>query len=173
MYFIYFDHWVMLRIAWCTAGEGIFVIRQPHHHQNRSFDCYSCAKAIERLWKVWCSLLDRRNYVQSEIQLHIVVIIIFPCAMNRLWRKFQQLGTIQDPDACQQAPRVSSRAQDAIPDPQRTQIVTEYHFKDFPTHFSNPDWFFPLKLFIESNLTYLRILTSSILLVPTSTSIYH
>ena len=31
--------------------------------------------------------------------------------------EFQQLGTIQGPDACRQAPRVSTRAQDAIPDP--------------------------------------------------------
>ena len=45
--------------------------------------------------------------------------------MDRLRRKFQQLGTLQSPDACRQAPRTPTRAQDAIPDPQRTQVVTE------------------------------------------------
>ena len=63
--------------------------------------------------------------------------------MDRLRREFQQLGTLQSPDACQQKPRVSTRAQDAIPDPQRTQVVTENLFQDF-LDFSNRDWFFPL-----------------------------
>ena len=49
--------------------------------------------------------------------------------------KFQQLGTLQGPDACRQAPRVSTRTQDAIPDPQRTQV-------EFPRLFQR-DWFFP------------------------------
>jgi hypothetical protein len=60
--------------------------------------------------------------------------------MDRLRREFQQLGTLQSPDACRQAPRSSTSAQDAIPDPQRIQVVTEYLFQDF----SNRDWFFPL-----------------------------
>jgi len=65
------------------------------------------------------------------------------CALDRVRREFQQLGTLQSPDACRQAPRVSTRAQDAIPDPQRTQVVTEYLFKIF-LDFSKQDWFFPL-----------------------------
>jgi hypothetical protein len=52
--------------------------------------------------------------------------------MDRLRCEFRQLGTLQSPDACRQAPQVSKRAQDAIPDPQRTQVVTEYLFQDFP-----------------------------------------
>ena len=55
--------------------------------------------------------------------------------MDRLRRKFQQLGTLQSPDACRQVPRVSTRAQDAIPDPQRTQVVTENLSQDFPRLF--------------------------------------
>jgi hypothetical protein len=53
--------------------------------------------------------------------------------MNRLRRVFQQLKTLQSPDACRQAPRASTRTQDAIPDPQRTQVVTENLFKTFPS----------------------------------------
>ena len=49
--------------------------------------------------------------------------------MDRLRREFQQLGTLQSHDACRQAPRVS------IPDPQRTQVVTENLFQDFPRLF--------------------------------------
>ena len=52
--------------------------------------------------------------------------------MDRLRREFQQLGTVQGPDACRQATRVSTRTQDAIPDPQRAQVVTENLFQDFP-----------------------------------------
>ena len=54
-----------------------------------------------------------------------------PCAMDRLRREFQQLGTLQGPDACRKAARISTRIQDAIPDPQRTQVVTENLFKIF------------------------------------------
>ena len=47
------------------------------------------------------------------------MIIIEDPAWSSLWlrREFQQLGTLQSSDACRQAPRVSTRAQDAIPDP--------------------------------------------------------
>ncbi len=51
-------------------------------------------------------------------------------------------------------PRVSTRAQDAIPDTQRTQVVTEYLFQDFP------------RLFQVRLVFPLRILTSCILLAP-------
>ena len=51
--------------------------------------------------------------------------------MEQLRHEFQQLGTLQGPDACRQVPRVPTRAQDAIPDLQRTQVVTENLFQDF------------------------------------------
>jgi hypothetical protein len=63
--------------------------------------------------------------------------------MDRLRREFQQLETLQEPDACRQAPRVSTRAQVAIPNPQRTQVVTENLFKIF-LDVSKRDWFYPL-----------------------------
>ena len=44
-------------------------------------------------------------------------------------RELQQLGTVQVSDACRQAPGISTRTQDAIPDSQRTQ-----------------DWFFQVRL---------------------------
>ena len=68
--------------------------------------------------------------------------------MDRLWREFRQLGTIQGPDACRQAPWVSTRAQDAIPDPQRTQVVTEYLFQDFPRLFQ-VRLVFPLRFLVS------------------------
>ena len=55
--------------------------------------------------------------------------------MDWIRRKFQQLGILQDSDACRQAPRISTRTQDAILDPQRTQVVTENLFQDFPRLF--------------------------------------
>ena len=81
--------------------------------------------------------------------------------MDRLQREFQQLGTLQSPDACRQAPRVSTRAQDAIPDPQRI------FFKIF-LDFSKRDWFFPL---VKPHIpTYT---TSCILFSPIRTSVSH
>ena len=41
------------------------------------------------------------------------------------------VGTLQSPDACRQAPRVSTRAQDAIPDPQRAQDAIPDHQRIF------------------------------------------
>ena len=57
-------------------------------------------------------------------------------------------GTIQGPDACRQSPRVSTWAQDAIPDPQRTQVVTENLFQDFLRLFQ-PRLVFPLKFLVS------------------------
>jgi hypothetical protein len=58
------------------------------------------------------------------------------------------LGTLQSPDACRQAPQVSTRAQDAIPDPLRTQVVTEYLFQDFPRLFQ-VRLVFPLRFLVS------------------------
>ena len=68
--------------------------------------------------------------------------------MDRLRREFQQLGTLQSPDACRQAPRVSTRAQDAIPDSQRTLVVTENLFQDFSRLFQSR-LFFPLRFLVS------------------------
>jgi len=54
--------------------------------------------------------------------------------MDRLRREFQQLGTVQGL-IYRQATRLSTRTQDAIPDPQRAQVVTENLFQDFPRLF--------------------------------------
>ena len=62
--------------------------------------------------------------------------------------KFQQLGTLQGSDACRQAPRVSTRAQDAIPDPQRAQVVTENLFQDFARLFQ-ARLVFPLRFLVS------------------------
>ena len=51
--------------------------------------------------------------------------------MDWIRREFQQLGTLPSSDACRQAPRVSTRTQDAISDPHRTQVVTENLYLDF------------------------------------------
>ena len=59
------------------------------------------------------------------------------------------MDRLRSPDACRQAPRISTRAQDAIPDPQRAQVVTENLFQDFPR-------LFQVRLVFP--LTYLRIL---------------
>jgi hypothetical protein len=74
-----------------------------------------------------------------------VVIIIEDPACSSLYDGpvMTRVPIVGNPYACRQAPRVSTRAQDAIPDPQRTQVVTEYLFKIF-LDFSNQDWFFPL-----------------------------
>jgi len=83
--------------------------------------------------------------------------------MDRLRREFQQLGTIQGPDACRQAPRVSTRAQDAIPDPQRTQVVTENLFQDFPRLFQSR-LVFPLRFLVsETSHTSVYLLRVSYL----------
>ena len=55
---------------------------------------------------------------------------------------------MQSPDACRQAPRVSPRAQDAIPDPQRTQVITENLFQDFPGLFQ-ARFVFPLRFLVS------------------------
>ena len=68
--------------------------------------------------------------------------------MDWIRREFQQLGTLQDPDTCRQAPRVSTRTQDAIPDPQRTQVVTENLFQDFPRLFQ-VRMVFPLRFLVS------------------------
>jgi hypothetical protein len=58
-------------------------------------------------------------------------------------------GTVHaGPLVCRQAPRVSKRAQDAIPDPQRTQVVTEYLFQDFPGLFQ-VRLVFPLRFLVS------------------------
>ena len=50
-----------------------------------------------------------------------------PCAMDRLRREFQQLGILQGPDACRKAARISTRIQDAIPDPQIQDFPRLFH----------------------------------------------
>ena len=52
-----------------------------------------------------------------------------PWTSSMIRRELQQLGTVQVSDACRQAPGISTRTQDAIPDSQRTQ-----------------DWFFQVRL---------------------------
>jgi hypothetical protein len=92
--------------------------------------------------------------------------------MDWIRREFQQLGTLQSFDACRQAPRISSRTQDALPDPQRTQVVTENLYQDFPRLFQ-VRLVFPLR-FLVSETSH----TSIYLLRETShtsihTSVFH
>jgi hypothetical protein len=73
------------------------------------------------------------------------------------------LGTMQGPDACRQSPRISTRAQDAIPDPQRTQVVTENLFQDFPRLFPSR-LVFPLRFLVsETSHTSVYLLRVSCL----------
>ena len=85
--------------------------------------------------------------------------------MDWIRREFQQLGTLQSSDACRQAPRVSTRTQDAIPDPQRTQVVTENLFQDFPRLFQ-VRVVFPLRVLVSetshTSAYLLRVLYFSI-----------
>jgi len=67
--------------------------------------------------------------------------------------KFQQLGSLQGSDACRQAPRVSTRTQDAIPEPQRTQVVTENPFYYFPRLFQ-ARLVFPLRFLVSETSVY-------------------
>jgi hypothetical protein len=62
---------------------------------------------------------------------------------------FDGLVTTKDSHVCGQASWLSSRAQDArIFLTQRTQVVTENLFQDFPRHFPNRDWF-PLRFLVS------------------------
>jgi len=91
--------------------------------------------------------------------------------MDRLRCEFQQLGTLLSPDACRQAQRIPTRTQDAISDPQRTQVVTENLFQDFPRLFQ-ARFVFPLR-FLVSETSHTSVYYFVYPVSPIRTSVSH